>query len=187
MTTNPLHDYEANIADNLSRILGEKTNLNANKIAGAMSARGVPMDAKAVSRIVSHERRIKFNEAVCLLNVLGMDNMQELTTPPEIARRNELAVLFREWEALSRESEAAYVAERLALMQITKHVETHHAEAREDLLALVNTWAATWATSSGAGGISSAFAGQALLSRLLPEDDPWAIRFREAILKIGED
>lgn len=107
MTTNPLHDYEAHIADNLGRILGERPNLNANKIATAMSDRGVPMDAKAVSRIIAHERRIKFNEAACLVSVLGLGGMDEITVPPAVARSKQLLEPLKEWRAADSAAEQA--------------------------------------------------------------------------------
>ena len=118
MTTDAGMDYEANIADNLRRILGERPNMNPNKIAVAMSGRNVPMDAKAVSRILSHERRIKLNEAMCLAAVLDV-RTEDLVTPPEVAADKQVQKLLGEYldadRAVGEAREVAHAAlEKLA-------------------------------------------------------------------------
>lgn len=141
MVTNSQPDYEANIAANVARILRERENLNPHRIAQAMKARDVPMDAKAVMRILAGERRIKFNEAVCLMRVLGLDNMEGLTIPPEIARRRELSEFFVSWDKLRRESIAAKARTDDAFQQMAEYVQSHHKDSLVPFLDLVTEWA----------------------------------------------
>lgn len=147
MTTNSQPDYEANIAANLARILQERANLNPNRIAQAMKARGVPMDAKAVMRIIAGERRIKFNEAACLMRVLGLENMEGLTIPPDIARRRELSGLFLSWDNLRRESLAARARTDDAFTQMAEYVQAHHKDSLRPFLDLVTEWASNEETA----------------------------------------
>ena len=141
MTTNAQPDYEANIAANLARILNERANLNPHRIAQAMTARGVPLDAKAIGRVMAGERRIKFNEAVCLMRVLGLDNMESLTIPPEIARRRELSELFVSWDELRRATLAAKARADAAFQQMSEYVQNHHKDSLVPFLELVTDWA----------------------------------------------
>jgi hypothetical protein len=107
MTTNHEPDYEANIAANLDRILHERENLNPHRIAQAMTARGVPIDAKGIARIVAGQRRVKFNEALCLMNVLGLSNLEEIAVHPDVARSKQLLGLLKQWRAADAEAERA--------------------------------------------------------------------------------
>jgi len=84
VTTNQTPDYEAHIAANLARVIAERENLNAHRIAQAMTARGVTIDSTGLKRVMAGTRRIKFNEAVCLSSVIGVE-ISELTLPPALA------------------------------------------------------------------------------------------------------
>lgn len=140
MATN-LTGYEANIAANLARLIDERPNLNAHRVAEAMKARGVPMDAKAISRIIKGERRLRFNEVVCLSQVLGLSEIRLLTLPPEIARRERLASLFSSWEALRQEALSAKARADSAFQELAEYVQEHHRNSLEDFVDMARDWA----------------------------------------------
>jgi hypothetical protein len=132
MTTNAQPDFEANIAANVAHILRKRENLNPHRIAQAMTARGIPIDAKGITRILAGQRRIKFNEAVALTQVLNV-KMDEITVPPEVFASKRLTELFRTWEAARGVTMAATERENKAFSAMATYVKSANEQLPDTL------------------------------------------------------
>ena len=166
--TNQAPDYEANISANLGQILQQKRNLNPHRIAQAMTARDVPIDAKGISRIVNGQRRVKFNEAIELARVLGV-GLPALTTNPRFAALEELHKAIDEREQANAELIAAARRRDAADEAVKGYVDKHGIDP-----ALVETYVNEWAAHGGRSAFSHAY-----LMHELTGEAVWLARARE--------
>jgi transcriptional regulator with XRE-family HTH domain len=139
MTT---YRYEQHIGANLRRLRErDHPDWSLNKVAQMLTARGQTMDATAVKRIEEGRRRIKFDEAVAIRDILGVD-MDELTTSPELLQRRFLLDLLKDVLAADKEWRVAPEMRKLTVYHL-QHIANETTGGREALERGVSEWAAS--------------------------------------------
>lgn len=124
-----MDDADKRIGTNLAQLRGE---MSQAALAAAMRARGWKWSQPTVAAIEKGERAVKLAEAEALLDVLGMDRLEELTTRPlESIWWARKAALENAHDRLIG-STAGFLNARLALAEISDALEFAGEEIPEE-------------------------------------------------------
>ncbi len=119
---------EANICANIARILGEREAAGAKyshrQLAADLRALDVDVDHTAIGRIVRGERRLRYDEAEAVAQLLGVP-IEVLRLDVASAASRELRELMAEWREAGYRWEQAARGRIAAFEDVTNYLRAH--------------------------------------------------------------